>query len=44
MNFKRHYLGKVESHLFPTKVSLMQSQSGLGCSQSITETDPDPPK
>lgn len=38
------YLGKVKSHLFATEVSFMQSQSGLGCSQSIAEADPDPPK
>lgn len=41
---QRHYLGKVESHLFAIKVSLMQSQSRLSCSQSITEIDPDPPE
>lgn len=41
---KRHYLGKVQSHLFAVQVGLVESESRLSCSQSIAETDPDPPE
>lgn len=37
-------LSKVESYLFAVEVCLMQSESCLSCSQSIPETDPDPPE
>lgn len=42
--FQRHYLSEVQSHLFAVEVSLVESESCLGCSQSITETDPDSPE
>lgn len=38
------YLGKVEPHLFAVETSLVKLESCLGSSQSISETDPDPPK
>lgn len=41
---QRHHLGEVESHLFAVEVSLVESESRFGCSQSIAETDPDPPE
>ena len=38
------YLGEVEPHLFAVEVGLVESQSRLGCGQSVAETDPDPPE
>lgn len=40
----RRHLGKVESHLFAVEVRLVESESCFGCSQSVTETDSDPPE
>lgn len=41
---QRPYLSKVESHLFAVEVRLVESESRLSCSQSVTEADPDPPE
>lgn len=38
------YLGEVEPHLFAVEVGLVESQSRLGCGQSVAKTDPDPPE
>lgn len=41
---RRRHLGEVQSHLFAVEVCLVESESRLGSSQSIAETDPDPPE
>lgn len=41
---QRPHLGKVESHLFAVEVRLVKSESCFSCSQSVTETDSDPPE
>lgn len=38
------YLSKVQPHLFPVEVGLVQAESGLGRSQSVAEADPHPPE
>lgn len=41
-DLQRPHLGEIQSHLFAVEVSLVESESRFGCSQSIAETDPDP--